>query len=524
MESETYNDKKHVTVDIDLVVQCDDTHGMTQTVNDTSHRDGAISAPDERAIVNPATGATIRTVAEFGTAGIDAAVATALAAFESGPWPSMTRSERGRLLLRIADAIEADSEKLFTLEALNNGRPITETRAQLSRVPEWFRYNAGLLATQRQAVLPGDGPHLTYQQRLPLGVCGIITPFNHPLLILARSLSAALANGNTVVVKPSELTPLTTLALADIMAVAGLPEGVVTVVTGARDAGARLTQHPDVAKITLTGGTEAGRAAAVATAARFARVTAELGGKTPVIVFDDVDPVDAAEGAAFAAFVAAGQSCVAGSRFLVQRGVYDAFVAALSERARSIRIGDPTLPETQMGPLISARQRGKVQDMIGVGIAEGARLAAGGDIPDLPKALREGFFLQPTVLADATIDMTVAQQEIFGPVAVVIPFDDEDDAIAMANDNRYGLGAGVWTLDIGRAHRVAARIIAGMVWINDHHRLEPSLPWGGVKESGMGKDAGTESFDDFSWIKTIVTRTAAEPVDWYGGREQGRLN
>jgi acyl-CoA reductase-like NAD-dependent aldehyde dehydrogenase len=477
-----------------------------------------------RSIVNPATGAVIDTLPERGPEAVDAAVASALAALEHGAWPTMVRSARARLLLRIAEAIEADSERLYRLEALNNGRPITETRAQLSRVPEWFRYNAGLLAAQRHVVLPSDGPYLTYQQRLPLGVCGIITPFNHPLLILARSLSAALANGNTVVVKPSELTPLTTLALLDIMIRAGLPEGVVNVVTGGRDAGVRLTQHPDVAKITLTGGTEAGRAAALATAMRFARVTAELGGKTPVIVFDDVDPVDAAEGAAFAAFVAAGQSCVAGSRFLVQRANYDAFVTALAARASAIRIGNPTLPETQMGPLISALQRDKVRKLIETGIAEGARLAAGGGVPELPEPLQGGFFLQPTVLADATIDMTVARQEIFGPVAVVIPFDDEDDAVRMANDNRYGLGAGVWTTDITRAHRVASAIVAGMVWINDHHRLEPSLPWGGVKESGVGKDAGSESFDDFSWIKTIVTRTASEPVDWYGGQEQGRLN
>ncbi|MBS1693801.1 MAG: aldehyde dehydrogenase family protein [Actinobacteria bacterium] len=477
-----------------------------------------------REILNPATGAVIQTVAEHGPADVDAAVARARAAFDDGPWPRLTRSERARLLLRIADAIEANSERLFRLETRNNGRPITETRAQLSRVPEWFRYNAGLLAAQRHAVLPGDGPYLTYQQRLPLGVCGIITPFNHPMLIAARSVSAALANGNTVVVKPSELTPLTTLELVRIMAEAGLPEDVVVVVTGGRDAGVRLTAHPGIAKITLTGGTEAGRAAAVATAARFARVTAELGGKTPVLVFDDIDPVAAAEGAAFASFVAAGQSCVAGSRFLVQRGVYDPFVAALSERARAIRVGDPTESDTQMGPLISARQRDKVRALIDTGMREGARLAAGGSVPHLPESLRDGFFVEPTVLADATMEMTVAREEIFGPVAVVIPFDDEADAVAMANDNVYGLGAGVWTTDLARAHRVAARIVAGMVWINDHHRLEPSLPWGGVKESGIGKDAGTESFDDFSWIKTIVVRTAADHVDWFGATDNTRLN
>ncbi|BBY67301.1 aldehyde dehydrogenase [Mycolicibacterium helvum] len=480
--------------------------------------------PTVRPIVNPSTGEVIATVAEGTAADVDAAVARARAAFDSGPWPQMARSERGRLLLRLADAIEAANERLYTLEAQNNGRPITETRAQLSRVPEWFRYNAGLLAAQRTAVLPGDGPYLTYQQRLPLGVCGIITPFNHPMLILARSLSAALANGNTVVVKPSELTPLTTLALADILSEAGLPDGVFSVVTGGRPAGQRLTEHPDVAKITLTGGTEAGRSAAVATASRFARVTAELGGKTPILIFDDVDPAIAAEGAAFAAFVAAGQSCVAGSRFLVQRGIYNRFVDALATRARAIRLGDPTLPTTQMGPLISATQRDKVRALIETGIAEGARLAAGGGCPDLAPSLQSGFFLEPTVLSEATMAMSVASTEIFGPVAVVIPFDDEAEGVRMANDNRYGLGAGVWTTDVARAHRVASNIVAGMVWVNDHHRLEPSLPWGGVKESGMGKDAGTESFDDFSWVKTIVVRTAADSVDWYGDRQSDRLN
>ncbi|ROS45230.1 aldehyde dehydrogenase family protein [Amycolatopsis thermoflava] len=477
-----------------------------------------------RPILDPATGRVLDTVPDSTLDEVDAAVARARAAFLDGPWPALTRTERGRLLLRVADVVEGAAESLYRLETRNNGRPVTETRAQLSRVPEWFRYNAGLLAAQRDAVLPSDGPYLTYQRRAPLGVCGIITPFNHPLLILARSLSAALATGNTVVVKPSEITPLSTVALAGLVREAGVPDGVVNVVTGGREVGERLTGHPDIAKITLTGGTEAGRAAAVATAARFARVTAELGGKTPIVVFDDIDPDVAAEGAAFAAFVAAGQSCVAGSRFLVQRASYERFVAALARRADAIRIGDPSDPRTQLGPLVSAAQRDKVLNLIGAGIAEGARLAAGGGTPDLPAPLDGGFFLRPTVLADATSEMRVAREEIFGPVAVVVPFDDEADAIAKANDNRFGLGAGIWTRDLARGHHVADRIAAGMVWINDHHRLEPSLPWGGIKESGTGRDAGSESFDDFTWIKTVVARTAADDVDWYGADTPGRLN
>ncbi|WP_369227860.1 aldehyde dehydrogenase [Streptomyces sp. R39] len=475
-------------------------------------------------MINPATGDVIRTVADSTVAEVDAAVTCARAAFLDGPWPAMSRTARGRLLLRVADVIEDAAESLYRLETQNNGRPVTETRAQLSRVPEWFRYNAGLLAAQRDAVLPSDGPYLTYQRRAPLGVCGIITPFNHPLLILARSLSAALATGNTVVVKPSETTPLSTLALTELLRKAGVPDGVVNVVTGGRAVGERLTGHPGIAKITLTGGTEAGRAAAVATAQRFARVTAELGGKTPIVVFDDIDPVVAAEGAAFAAFVAAGQSCVAGSRFLVQRASYDRFVATLARRADAIRIGDPSDPATQIGPLVSAVQRDKVLALIEKGRSEGARVAAGGGAPDLPAPLDGGFFVRPTVLADATMDMQIAREEIFGPVAVVVPFDDEADAIAKANDNRFGLGAGVWTRDLARGHRVADRIQAGMVWVNDHHRLEPSLPWGGIKESGTGRDAGTESFDDFTWLKTVVVRTADDDVDWYGSDAPGRLN
>ncbi|MGX1372730.1 acyl-CoA reductase-like NAD-dependent aldehyde dehydrogenase [Streptomyces canus] len=483
-----------------------------------------LAAGQERPVINPATGSVIRTVADSSVADVDAAVARARAAFLDGPWPAMSRTARGRLLLRVADLIEDAAESLYQLETQNNGRPVTETRAQLSRVPEWFRYNAGLLAAQRDAVLPSDGPYLTYQRRAPLGVCGIITPFNHPLLILARSLSAALATGNTVVVKPSETTPLSTLAMVELLQKAGVPDGVVNVVTGGREVGERMTGHPDIAKITLTGGTEAGRAAAVATAQRFARVTAELGGKTPIVVFDDIDPDVAAEGAAFAAFVAAGQSCVAGSRFLVQRASYDRFVTTLARRADAIRIGDPSDPATQIGPMVSAVQRDKVLALIEKGRSEGARVAAGGGAPDLPAPLDSGFFVRPTVLADATMDMQVAREEIFGPVAVVVPFDDEADAIAKANDNRFGLGAGVWTRDLARGHRVADRIQAGMVWVNDHHRLEPSLPWGGIKESGTGRDAGTESFDDFTWLKTVVVRTADDDVDWYGSDAPGRLN
>ena len=356
-------------------------------------------------ISNPATGRGIATVPDGGRVDVDKAVTAARTAFESGPWPRMSRTERAKVLLRVADALDVASESLFTLETENNGRPITETRAQLSRVPEWFRYNAGLLAAQRQAVLPSDGPYLTYQERLPLGVCGIITPFNHPLLILARSLSAALANGNTVVVKPSELTPLTTLALADIMTEAGLPDGVVNVVTGGREAGDRLTQHPDVAKITLTGGTEAGRAAADRHRGSIRPGDSRTRRQDPGHRVRRRRPGGRGRGRRLRR-VRRGRANPASPVHdsWCSGNVYDEFVAALSARANAIRIGDPAQPDTQMGPLISARQRDKVHDFIETGSDEGARLAAGGGVPDLPERLRDGFFLQPTVLADATMD------------------------------------------------------------------------------------------------------------------------
>jgi acyl-CoA reductase-like NAD-dependent aldehyde dehydrogenase len=356
-------------------------------------------------------------------------------------------------------------------------------------------------------------------------VCGILPSYNHPLMILSKSLAAALATGNTVVVKPSELTPLTTLELARIALDAGIPEGVLNVVTGVgAEAGAALAEHPLVAKISFTGGTEVGKGVAVAAARRLARSTTELGGKAPVIVFADAGLERAVSGAAFGAFIAAGQTCICGSRILVERSVYDEFVEALSARAAGIRIGDPALDTTQLGPVISARQRERVLGYCDIGVGEGARVSTGGGIPELEAPLDGGFFVEPTVLADVDNEMRVAQEEIFGPAAVVIPFDGEDDAIAKANGVPFGLGSAVWTRDVARAHRVASRIEAGMVWVNDHHRLDPASPWGGVKESGLGREGGWESFHDFTNIRSVTVRTADDDVDWYSEGAPKRLN
>ncbi len=476
-------------------------------------------------VLDPSTGQPIARIAHGTDSDVDRAVKSARRAFESKEWGGLTERQRARLVNKVADAFEAHLEELYHLETANNGRPINETRAQVSRLPDFLRYNAGLALARRDAVIPVQGPYLNYTRRTPLGVVGTSTPFNHPLMIMVKSLGPVLASGCTTVVKPSEYTPLTTLRLAEIFVEAGLPPGVFNVVTGlGPTTGKALAAHPGLDKLVLTGGTEAGRIVGALAGERFVHQTLELGGKTPVVVFDDFDVDQAVNYAAFGAFIGAGQTCICGSRQIVHEKVYDAFVEKLAAKALTIRIGNPADPTVQLGPVISAKQRQRVLDYVEIGRKEGARLVAGGKVPGDP-SLAGGFFVEPTVFADVTPRMRIFQEEVFGPFTSITRFRDEDEAIALANDSCFGLAGAVRTMNVARAHRVAERLRCGIVWINDHHRLDPASPWGGVGASGIGRECGTESFDAHFVTKSVMVKLEEKPFDWYADTaNQKRLN
>jgi acyl-CoA reductase-like NAD-dependent aldehyde dehydrogenase len=496
------------------------THGFFIDGRDTPAAKGA--ALD---VLNPSNGEVIARIAHAGDEDVDRAVKSARRAFESKEWGGLAERTRARLVNKLADAFEASLEELYHLETLNNGRPVNETRAQVSRLPDFFRYNAGLALARRDSVIPVQGPYLNYTLRTPLGVVGNSTPFNHPLMIMCKSLGPVFASGCTTVVKPSEYTPLTTLRLAEIFTEAGLPPGVFNVVTGlGPTTGKALASHRGLDKFVLTGGTEAGRIVGALAGERFAHQTLELGGKTPVVVFDDFDVDQAVNYAAFGAFVGAGQTCICASRHIVHERVYDEFVEKLAKKAKTIRIGDPSDPSVQLGPVISAKQRQRVLNYVEIGVKEGARLVSGGRIPADP-ALARGFFVEPTVFADVTSKMRIYQEEVFGPFTSITRFKDEAEAISLANDSPFGLAGAVRTSNIVRAHRVAAKLRCGIVWINDHHRLDPASPWGGVGDSGIGRECGTESFDAHFQTKSVMVKVDDAPFDWYQDTaKQPRLN
>jgi len=468
-------------------------------------------------VENPATGEELCRVASCSTEDVNTAVASAKKAFKG--WSKMHPRERGRILIKASDILRERLDTMSQMETLQTGRCIREYRAQLARVPEWLEYHAALAQTMEGQV-PNftDEDHHAYIKRVPIGVCALITPWNHPLLIANKKISVCLAAGNTCVVKPPGPAPCSVIELARILTEAGAPPGVINVCPGSgAHTGPPLISHPDIAKVDLTGGTETGYKVGALAGKHAKHYCAELGGNAPVMVFEDCDVEQAINGVAFAAFVAAGQTCVSGKRILIQRPVYDEIVAGLVKKANAIHLADPMDVNTQMGPLVSKSQLEMVMDQVNTGLKEGARLLAGGKQPTPDRcSLQNGYFYEPTILADVAPEMSCFQDEIFGPVISVTPFETEAEAVALANNSPFGLGCSIWTKDIGRAHRVARDTEAGVIWVNAHHRNSPDTPWGGFKESGIGRENGIEAFREYTETKSVVVKISDSKENWFG--------
>jgi aldehyde dehydrogenase (NAD+) len=453
-------------------------------------------------VINPATEEIIAAVAAADGRDVDAAVAAARAAFD-GPWGKMSARERGRLVRKLADRLLERADDVSRLETLHNGKPISESRnIEIPAAAECFEYYAGWADKVMGETIPVKGNHLTYTLREPIGVVAAIVPWNFPLLLAAWKVAPALACGNTVILKPASQTPLTALALGEIAVEIGLPPGVLNVITGPGSrVGQALVEHPGIDKIAFTGDTSTGKSIMRSAADTLKRITLELGGKSPNIVLADADVEAAIRGATIGIFYGKGEVCAAGSRLLVDRSIKNEFIDKLATRARKMVPGDPLDPKTRFGAIASRKQLDTVLRYIESGRNEGASLVAGGQRADIGTG--KGYFVQPTVFADVTPEMTIAREEIFGPVLAAIEFADLDEAISRANDSQYGLAAGVWTRDIKKAHYVARKLQAGTVWVNTYNVYDTAAPFGGYKQSGFGREMSAHALDHYTQVKSV---------------------
>ena len=452
--------------------------------------------------VNPATGSVLATVASGGPADVDRAVAAARRAFEEPSWASMNPHDRTLVLLRIADAMEANAEELAALESMDGGIPITVTRGMVADAAKTVRYYAGWPTKILGTVNPVDPSVHCYTVREPLGVCAGIIPWNGPLVMAVWKIAPALACGNTVVLKPAEQTPLTALRFGQILAETGLPPGVVNIVTGfGETAGAAISAHPGIDKVSFTGSTATGKLILGASVGNLKRVTLELGGKSPHIIMPDADIPAAARTAAAGFAMLTGQVCVAGTRIVVHESVMDEFAEELAKAVSAFRVGDPFEETTMLGPVVSAEQFERVNSYLSLGVSEGADIVFGGGRFD-----NAGYFVEPTVFGGVSNDMRLAREEIFGPVAALIPFREVDEAVRIANDTDYGLAAAVATSSVSTAHSLARRLRAGVVWVNTYSELDSTFPFGGYKQSGIGRELGDKSLEAFTELKSVFIR------------------
>jgi aldehyde dehydrogenase (NAD+) len=452
--------------------------------------------------LNPATGEAIAMVAEGDKADVDKAVKAARRAFEKGPWRKMSARERGRCIYKLADLIEQNKEELAKLESLDNGKPLRDSMAaDLPLVIDCYRYYAGWADKVEGKTIPINGPYFCYTRHEPVGVVGQIIPWNFPLLMQAWKLGPALATGCTVILKPAEQTPLSALRVGELAMDAGFPDGVINIIPGyGETAGAAIAEHMDIDKVAFTGSTEVGKLIMQAAArSNLKRVTLELGGKSPNIVFADSDLDAAAEGSHFALFFNQGQCCCAGSRLFVEQKVHDQFVEKILKKVKKTKVGDPFHPDTTQGPQVSEEQFNRVMGYIDAGKQSGAKMLTGGK-----RVGESGYFIQPTVFAGVQDDHKIAQEEIFGPVMSIIPFKDMDEVIERGNRTMYGLAAAVWTKDITKAHRIAAELKAGTVWINCFDVFDAAAPFGGFKMSGIGRELGEYALRNYTEIKTVT--------------------